>query len=151
TQNTAAANSLKVGQTLATTANAAVTGIDVSGAASGQTFTLSTDPANANNIVLTRASDNVSQSIAVGALGANASETLDFSQLGVKLSLQADAGGKTIADTITDLTAAGNNTIATQATSGSANFQIGANSTDFINVAFNKVDISAGSGMSGLN
>jgi flagellin len=151
TQNTAAANSLKVGQTLATTANAAVTGIDVSGAASGQTFTLSTDPANANNIVLTRASDNVSQSIAVGALGANGSETLDFSQLGVKLSLQADGSGKTIADTITDLTAAGNNTIATQATSGSANFQIGANTTDFINVAFNKVDISAGSGMSGLN
>jgi hypothetical protein len=112
-----------------------VTNIDVSGAAAGQTFTLSTDPANANNIVLTRASDNVSQSIAVGATAANGSQTLDFSQLGVKLSLQADAGGKTIADTITDLTAAGNNTIATQATSGSANLQIGANSTDFINVA----------------
>jgi flagellin len=137
----ASATDLVVGDILsATGGNAAVTAVDVSSARPGDTYTLT---GTGTSLTLTRGSDNVAQTLTVSALGANASGTLDFGALGVKISLQADAGGKTAAGIVTDLTAAGDDTIVTAAGSGAANFQIGAGAADSISVSFVRVDISA--------
>src|SRR5579883_1398500 len=127
-----AGSDLVVGDLLATGGNAMVTKIDVSGAKAGDTYTFSSSAAG--TITLTRASDNASQ-------------TLNFSQLGVSVTLQTDAAGKTAADIITDLTAAANDTIVTTGGSSNANYQIGANASDFINVAF----VNVGTSGSGVN
>lgn len=139
---------LVVGDVLSTTGGTAmVTAIDVSGARPGETYTLT---GSGTSLTLTRGSDSVSQTLTVSALGANGSGTLDFSALGVKITLQADSGGKTAAGIVTDLTAAADDTIVTQAGSGSANFQIGAGASDSISVSFLRVDISS-SGLSSLD
>lgn len=144
----ATATDAVVGDLVSTTGgNAQITEIDVANAKSGTTFTITST--TAGTLTMTRASDSVAQTITVSALGANAAGTLDFGQLGVKLTLQADSGGKTVLGIVTDLTAAANDTIVTTG-SGSANFQIGANATDFIGVTFDRVDISA-SGMASLD
>ncbi|HLI26406.1 MAG TPA: flagellin [Chloroflexota bacterium] len=140
-----AGSDLVVGDLLATGGNAMVTKIDVSGAKAGDTYTFSSSAAG--TITLTRASDNVSQTINVSNMAANASQTLNFSQLGVSVTLQTDAAGKTAADIITDLTAAANDTIVTTGGSSNANYQIGANASDFINVAF----VNVGTSGSGVN
>lgn len=133
----ATATDLVVGDTITTTGgNATATDIDVSGAQAGKTYTLT---GSGTDLTLTRSGDSVAQTISVGALAANGSGVLDFSQLGVKITLQADSGGKTAAGIVTDLTAAANDTIVTQAGAGSANFQIGANSSDAMSVSFDAV------------
>lgn len=121
----ATATDLVVGDTLATTATAMVTAIDVSSAKAGETYTFT---GSGTSLTLTRGSDGAAQTITAGALGANASGTLDFTNIGVKVTLQATASGKAAADIVTDLTAAANDTIVTTG-SGSATLQIGADST----------------------
>jgi flagellin len=133
------ANDLVVGDQLATTAVAAVTAIDVAGARANETYTITSG--GAGSLTLTRLGDSVAQTITVGALGANASGTLDFSQLGVKVTLQANATGKTAADMVTDLTNAANNTIVTAAGSGAANLQIGAGTSDSMAVSFAEISV----------
>ncbi|MFN0073192.1 MAG: flagellin [Chloroflexota bacterium] len=118
---------------------AVATAVDVAGARSGVTYTFSS--AAANTITLTRSGDSVAQTIAIGAIAANGTQTLDFSSLGVKVTL-ASAAGETAANLVTGLTAAANDTIVTTGT-GSANFQIGANATDSLNVSFSDVSIAA--------
>jgi flagellin len=146
TQQDAATSTAIVGDVLNTNGNATISSIDTSAAAAGETFTFAAGP-NAGDIVLTRASDNVSQTINVAAIGAHGAVTLDFGKIGVKLSLQSDVGGKAAADTVTDLTG---KTITTLSAGGAANIQVGANASDYMNVGFSQVDISA-SGMSSLN
>lgn len=121
----ATATDLVVGDTLATTATAMVTAIDVSGAKAGETYTFT---GSGTSLTLTRGSDGAAQTITAGALGANASGTLDFTNIGVKVTLQATDSGKAAADIVTDMTAAANDTIVTTG-SGSATLQIGADST----------------------
>jgi flagellin len=141
---------LVVGDQLATTAVAAVTAVDVSGARAGTTYTLTAS--GATGLTLTRGGDSVAQTITVGALGANASGTLDFSSLGIKISLQANASGKAAADIVTDLTAAANDTIVTAAGSGSANLQIGAGSADAMSIAFSEISVDTlNGGAAGLD
>jgi flagellin len=125
--------------------NATISSVDVSGAAAGATYTLSNNAAG--TLTLTNGTTGVSQTIAIAATAANGSQTLDFGQLGVKIAVGTDAGGKTAAGLITDLTG---KTVVTSAGSGAANFQVGANASDTMNVAFSEVDISA-SGLSALN
>jgi flagellin len=142
-----------VGDTLTTTGgNATITGIDVKGARAGETYTMTF---SGTNLTMTRGSDSVAQTIAVGALGANASSSLNFSQLGVSINVQADTGGKTAVGLATDLgTAASNNdSIVTAAGSGGANFQIGANASDAISVSFSEVRLNGtvGGNLTALN
>jgi flagellin len=144
----ATATDLVVGDQLTTTAVAAVSAINVANAKAGDTFTFTSTAAG--TITLTRSSDSVAQTVAVNAIGANGAQTLDFGTLGVSVTIQANASGKAAADTITDLTAAANDTIVTAAGTGSANFQIGSDASDFINVSFAQLDISA-SGLAALN
>ncbi len=132
-----AASTANVGTRLDTTANSTISAVDVSNAKAGTTFALTSTAAG--TVTMTRASDSVAQTITLSAVGANATGTLDFSQLGVKLSVQADTGGDTAANLATDL--AGKNVV-TAAGSGSANIQTGAYAGDSINVSFSKVDTS---------
>ena len=139
---------LIVGDQLTTTAVASITAINVSAAKAGDTYTMTSTAAG--TITMTRGSDSVAQTVNVAAIGANGSQTLDFSTLGVSFTIQANASGKAQADIVTDLTAAANDTIVTAAGSGSANYQIGADASDFISVSYTRVDVSA-SGLSALD
>jgi len=85
-------------------------------------------------LTLTRGSDNVAQTITLGAIGANGSSALSFSQLGVSINVASDGAGKTAAG-LANRPRAG--TIVTTAAAGagsSATLQIGANASDAINV-----------------
>jgi len=144
---TQAAGGVQAGNTYNTTGgNATVTAVDVSKAQSNATYTLSS--AGAGTLTLTRSGDNAAQTINVTAIAANGTETLDFSTLGVKFTVQTNAGGKTQAGLVTDLSGAG--AVTTAAGTGSATFQVGANAGETIGVSFTKVDISA-TGMSSLD
>jgi len=152
-QNTAAPNSLVVGTALSTTgASASVAAIDTSGAKASKTYTLT---AQGGAVTL---SDGVnSQQVNLAAtIGSTGTETLNFSQMGVKLTV-VGASAKTAGDLATDLAGAGNNTIATGANTG-ANFQIGAtgNAVDALTVTFADARVTnntagAGAGYSTLN
>jgi flagellin len=128
------------GQLNTTGGNASVGTIDVSGAKAGDTYTLSS--AAAGTVTLTRASDNVAQTITLGAIGANGSSNLSFSSLGVNFAVSSDGAGKTAAGLATDL-AGGTITTAAASAGSSATLQIGANASDAINVSFGKVSIDA--------
>jgi flagellin len=135
-----ATGELKIGTALATSATA-ITALDVTGAKSGENYTFSAGSA-ANKIVLTRASDSVSQEITLDAtVGADGTMNLNFSELGVNLTISGAAAG-TDAQVITDLTNAATDTITTLAGSSSAKFAIGANGTgdEKLDVSFGKFD-----------
>jgi len=128
------------GQFNATGGNASVASIDVSGAKAGDTYTLSS--AAAGTLTMTRGSDNVAQTITLGAIGANGSSKLDFSAIGVAINVATDGASKTAAGLATDL--AGGTVVTAAAGVGSAaTLQIGANASDAINVSFGKMSIDA--------
>jgi len=120
--------------------NSAIASIDASNAKSADTYTFSS--AAAGTLTMTRASDNVAQTINLSSVAANSTGKLDFSQLGVSIGVSTDAAGKTAAGLATDLAAS---TITTAAGSGAANLQVGANAADSISVSFAKIDTTASS------
>jgi flagellin len=122
---------------------AVATGIDVAGAKAG-TYTFSS--AGAGLLTLTGPSGQA-QEISVGAIAALGSATLDFNQLGVKVSLTSTAGDSA-ANLIGSLTNAVNDTIVVTG-SGAAKLQIGANTTanDSLNIAFNDVRATSATGL----
>ena len=83
---------------------------------------------------MTRSGDNVAQTITVNTMAANSTQVLDFSQLGVKITL-VSAAGDTDANIIAGLTAAANDTLLTTGT-GSANLQVGSNASDTLTISF---------------
>ncbi|HLH25576.1 MAG TPA: flagellin [Chloroflexota bacterium] len=117
--------------------NAAITGVDVSGAKANETYTLSN---NAGVLTLTRSSDNVSQQLTPSAVAAGANQVLDFSALGVKITLSGGSAGETAANIASGLDG---KTVTTNAGSSSANFQVGANASDTMTVAFSDVSINS--------
>lgn len=138
---TAGSNSLIVGQNLTTgAATAAITGIDVTKATAGTTYTMSTSSAGV--ITLTNATTSVSQNVTIADMAAGGTQTLDFSTLGVKISLGA-SGTKTGANLATDLAVAGNANILTAAGTGSAAFQVGANASQTETASFFDTRISS--------
>ena len=126
--------------------------IDVSGAKVSETYTFTGDT-TADTLTLTRSSDSVAQTISVGAIAANGSAEINFSQLGVSVTLLADSSGEAADDIIGGLTAAANDTIITGAGSGSATFQVGADATgaNQVTLSFSDARINATGGMSALN
>ena len=121
-----------------TTDSAMVTNIDVAGERASDTFTFT---GAGTSLTLTRSSDSAAQTVTTSAIAANGSATLDFSSLGVKVSL-ASTAGQTAAGIVVGLTDASNDTILTTGT-GSANLQIGANASDTVSVSFTSMSISA--------
>ena len=95
------------GMDLPTNTSARLMTIDASTAV-GQTYSLSSS--GANSITLTGA-DGTNQTISIADMSMGSTQTLNFDQLGIKLTIAADASPKTAADLITDLTAGGHNTI----------------------------------------
>lgn len=125
-----------VGLALNTTANASVSAVDVSGAKASTTYTLTS--AAGGLVTLSDASGNSQQVTLAATIGATGTEAINFSTLGVKISV-VGASGKTAADLATDLAT---KTIITGAGT-SANFQIGANASDTLAVTFANADTSA--------
>ena len=120
------------------TANVVVSQVSVAGAAAGTTFTMTAAGTTGVTLSASIGGAMVSQSITLSAMTATASSTqvLDFNTLGVKLTLNGfDAANGTVANLVTDLTAATNESIITAAGSSSASFQVGANANQTVSVA----------------
>jgi flagellin len=138
-QNAGAPNSLKVGTALNTTATSSIAAIDVSGAKASMNYTITSSAGGV--VTLTDAGGN-SQSVTLAAtLGATGSESINFGNLGVKITV-VGASAKTAADLATDLATPANSVVATGAGSG-ANFQVGANAADSLTVNFADARIAA--------
>jgi len=113
--------------------NSSLTNVGVSGATAGTTYTLSSVTGGAGTLTLKNNTTNVSQTVNVAAGVANASQVLNFSNLGVSM---------TVTSTATDTAAAiegglDGKTITTGAAAAwGAQFQIGANQGDTLGVSF---------------
>lgn len=140
---------LIVGDQLTTTAVAAVTKVEVAGA-KAQTYTFTSG--GAGSLTLTGADGSAQTLSGITNLAANETRTLNFSNLGVSITIQANASGKAVADVITDLTAAADDTIVVTG-SGAASLQVGANSGDSLSISFVNMQtgqLGAGSDLSTL-
>ena len=122
---------------------AVATSIEVAGAKPA-TYTFSS--AGAGLITLT-SSTGAAQQISIGAIAALGTQTLDFNQVGIKITLNSTAG-ETAANLVTALTAAANDTIVVTGT-GSAALQVGANTSvyDVMNVSFNDTRATQAAGL----
>jgi flagellin len=139
-QDNAAANSLKIGTALTTGANgtASVAAVDVSGAKASTTYTIT----SAGGGVVTLSDGTNSQNITLpSTIGGGLSETLNFGNLGVKITIVGPSA-KTAADLATDLATATQNKVVT-GTGVGATFQIGANQGDTMGVSFSNAQTGA--------
>jgi flagellin len=125
-----------VGLALNTTANAAVSAVDVSGAKASTTYTLTSQAGGL--VTLSDGAGNSQQVTLAATIGATGTEAINFSSLGVKISV-VGASAKTAADLATDLAT---KTVIT-GTGTAANFQIGANASDTLAVTFADARTSA--------
>jgi flagellin len=124
-----------VGFGLTTTTNADISAVDVSGAKASTTYTLTSA---AGGIVTLSDGAGNSQAVTLSAIGATGTEAINFSTLGVKITI-VGASAKTAADLATDLAT---KTVITGSGSA-ANFQIGANASDTLAVTFADARTSA--------
>jgi len=143
TQLDTATSTVNVGFVVDAGSNTSVSSLDVSQAVPGRTFTF-TDLGGGQ---LQLSDGTVSQTITVGAIGADSSITLNFDKLGIKLTISSVAG-TTGADVAAGLHG---ETIVTSASGGSANFQVGPNSGHFYLVAFSDVQIQSTGPLNGLH
>lgn len=125
-----------VGLSISTTGGTAdVSAVDVSGAKASTTYTLAS--AAGGVLTLSDGAGN-SQAVTLSAIGATGTEAINFSTLGVKITV-VGAAAKTAVGLATDLNAM---TVITGAGSA-ANFQIGANASDTLAVTFADARTSA--------
>jgi flagellin len=141
---TTPANDLVTGEVIGTSGIVAAQ-VNVSGASSGTTYTLSA--ANSSTITLTATvgGNTLSQSIAVQAMTAtgNSNQMLNFNTLGVSISLQGFGTNGTAGNIVADLTQVSNDTIVTNTGAASASFQVGANANQTVTVAIDSAMSSA--------
>ena len=132
-----------VGTAVVAATGTSVTALDVSKARTGTTFTF-TNPSGAN---LTLSDGTNSQTVTVGTLTAGGSQTLDFSNLGIKITVSSVAGDSDT-DIAAGFAASGNDTIVTAAGSGATNLQIGSGTavgTDTVAISFADMRINSSS------
>ncbi|MBI4292296.1 MAG: flagellin [Betaproteobacteria bacterium] len=125
---------------------ASVTNIDVSGAAAGKTFTLSYA---AGTDTLTLSDGTNSQDLTLLIMAADSSQTLNFSGLGVSLTLSSVAG-----DAVDTIGAAlATKTVITSAGSAAATFQVGADydSNNQVSVSFEDATVVNGNADAGID
>jgi flagellin len=130
-----------VGTAVVAATGTSVTALDVSKAKTGTTFTF-TNPSGAN---LTLSDGTNSQTVTVGTLTAGGSQTLDFSNLGIKITVSSVAGDSDT-DIAAGFAASGNDTIVTAAGSGATNLQIGSGTavgTDTVAISFADMRINS--------
>jgi flagellin len=140
-QDTAAANSLKVGTAMNTgSGTSSVATIEVTGAGPSTTYTITSQAGG--KVTLTNSTSLVGQQVTLDAtIGTDGTETINFGQLGIKITV-VGAAGKTAADLATDLATAANANIVTGAGTG-ALFQIGANEGDTMSVSFSNAQTAS--------
>jgi len=114
-----------------TSAAANISSVDVSGALGGHTFSFSSDT-TAGTITLTDTTTNEAQTLTVSDPAAGDDVEFDFSDLGVKFTVHA-TGNLTSGDLLADV--AGQSFIKTQAGTGPALLQSGANTGETTAVA----------------
>jgi flagellin len=123
--------------------NTAVTNISVAGAKASTTYTM-TSAAGAGTVTLSDGNGN-SQTLTVQAIAAKSSETLNFGNMGVSITVASVAGDSGANVSAGLVGAGGGNTVITGAGSG-ATFQIGANENDTLGVTFADARTSAYAG-----
>ena len=128
-----------VGTVVAAGTNTSVTALDVSAAKAGTTYTLT----NAAGVLTLDDGLGNSQAITVGAIAASSSSVLNYSSLGVKLTVSSVAGD-TGANVAAGLSA---KTVITAAGSGAASFQVGANVGNTMTVGFSDVQATTAGGL----
>lgn len=122
-------------------AGTSVTGLDVSKARAGTTFTF-TNPSGAN---VTLSDGTNSQTVTVVAGTAGSTQTLDFSNLGIKLTLSS-VSAETADNIAAGFAASGNDTIVTASGSGATNLQISSGTavgTDTVAISFADMRINS--------
>jgi flagellin len=133
-----ATTEMNAGTVLVAGTNSSVSSIDVSGAQAGRTYTFTAGVA-ADELTLTDGTSGISQTVVLSAIGADGSGTVNFSQLGVKISVSSVAG-ETAANLRGGFVAAANNTIVTAAGSGSLNLQVGSGTAAADQIALSFTD-----------
>ena len=159
---------LTAGAALATS-NLEVTSVSVDGAQSGRGFHLSYDSTATGKVTLTMTDAttagsaktitdqaghtmNVTQTISLSDLNNGDSEILNFSDLGVKITLTNTTGGIVTADAAAqDFTAGNKLSIDTAVASGTATLQTGANQGDETEVAFVNTSLAGGTGVTPMD
>jgi flagellin len=128
---------VQVGNPLATATGSSITGVDVSGAASGTAYTISAGTA-ANSLKISVGGKVVDDNVAVtDESGGAGVQTLRFANAGISITVASNSSGKaddTAANIAADLVTMGN--VTTAAGNGNAVFQIGANQGDTLQVTF---------------
>ena len=123
-----------------TDADGASVTIDVSDAAAGVTYNVTAAGAA---VTVTNATTNVAQTLTAASMGDDSTQTLDFTALGVKLTLAENAAtfvdGLTGADIGADLAS---KSIVTTG-NGSATFRVGDQATDNVSVSFQDMRAAA--------
>ncbi len=143
----AATSNIQDGFVVASGSNTAVSEVDVSQAASGTTYTLASGAGNTLQLSGTVNGNTVSQTITVNAIAAGQSESLNFGQLGVNITVSSVAG-ETAANVVAGLT--GKTVVTASGGSGSANLQVGPAASDTMTVAFQSIGMTSAN-MSALN
>jgi flagellin len=137
----------QVGQLL-TSSNVVVSQINVAGAVSATSFTMSAAGSTGVTLTATIGGATVSQTVTLSAMAvtANSSQTLNFNTLGVSMTLSGFSANATVSNLISDLTTGIRDTIVTAAGSASASFQVGANANQTISVAIDSAMTNANNG-----
>jgi flagellin len=146
----AGASDLVVGEIL-TASNVSVSAINVSGAAAGTTFTMTAAGTSGVTLTATIGGTTVSQTVAISAMTAVGSQTLNFNTLGVSVSLSGFDAAALQSTLIADLTNGANDTIVTAASSAAASFQVGANNLQTVSVSIDSSNSGAVNGGTRLN
>jgi len=137
----------QIGQNL-TTSNIVVSQLNVTGAVAATSFTMSAAGSTGVTLTATIGGTTISQTIALSAMTttAGSSQTLNFSTLGVSMTLSGFSANATVSNLITDLTTATRDTIVTAAGSAAASFQVGANAFQTVSVAIDSSMSNAANG-----
>jgi flagellin len=117
-------------------AGVVVSKLDVSGAMGGHTYSFTSS--TAGTLTLTDTTTNVSQTVSVSAMSASntASQTLNFSQLGISMTLSGfSAASGAAANIVNNFTLSGSDTIRTSSSGGALSLQIGANNANSFSVS----------------
>jgi flagellin len=123
------------GQVLsASSGGVVVSKLDASNATASHTFNV-TGCATTGTLTLTDATTQLAQTLSVATLvgSSTGNETLNFSTLGISLTLSGCSASSTAANMVTDLVA--KNTVQTATTGGAVSFQIGSNANQTMAVS----------------
>jgi flagellin len=142
-----AANDLTIGE-IGPSSGMVFSNINIAGAQSGTTFTFSSTNATSVTLSASIGGQNVSQTVVVSAMtvSANSSQTLNFSNLGISVTVSGFGVSGTATSIVNDLTGANNDTIVTATGAAAASFQVGANANQTIAVAIDNSSTAANNG-----